>query len=232
MIVFFGETALNITEIRVKPLGRRSDRLRAFCSITIDDEFVVHDLRIIEGRQGLFVAMPSRKLTDKCPSCGGKNHLRAAFCNDCGSKLDKGRAREKGKCHVDVAHPIVSSCRDGIMESVLDAYAAQCGDVEADGEGPATDASPKGEEEQDDRDAGETCGNGKQEDDLEDGDEAESSEGREKDTESSTGGEDAVSEDGDGGDGESAPAEDSDAESSRDDSDRRAGSGGFGEGIF
>ncbi|NIO41765.1 MAG: stage V sporulation protein G, partial [Burkholderiales bacterium] len=53
------------------------DRLRAFCSITFDDCFVVRDLKIIEGNSGPFVAMPSRKLTSHCPECGSKNHLRA-----------------------------------------------------------------------------------------------------------------------------------------------------------
>ncbi len=113
---------MDITEIRVKRLKGRSDRLRAFCSITLDGEFVVHDLRVIEGRKGLFVAMPSRKLTDNCPSCGGKNHLRAAFCSSCGSGLDKNRAQKSEKYHVDVAHPVVSSCREKIMDAVLEAY--------------------------------------------------------------------------------------------------------------
>src|SRR5262249_15970961 len=56
------------------------------------DAFVVRDLKIIEGTKGSFVAMPSRKLTDRCPQCGCKNHLRARFCNQCGGKLDEDRA--------------------------------------------------------------------------------------------------------------------------------------------
>jgi len=113
---------LNITEVRVKLLGGRSDRLRAFCSVTLDDEFVVHDLRVIEGRKGLFVAMPSRKLSDNCPSCGGKNHLRAKYCSECGAKLDEQRARDRDKFHVDVAHPIAPRCREFIQSVVLEAY--------------------------------------------------------------------------------------------------------------
>ena len=113
---------MNITEVRVKLLGGRSDRLRAFCSITLDDEFVVHDLRVIEGRQGLFVAMPSRKLSDNCPHCGGKNHLRSKFCSECGGRLDESRSGDRDKFHVDVAHPIVPSCRELIQSTVLDAF--------------------------------------------------------------------------------------------------------------
>jgi len=52
----------------------------AFCSVTFDDAFVVRDLKIIEGTKGSFVAMPSRKLSDRCNQCGCKNHLRARFC--------------------------------------------------------------------------------------------------------------------------------------------------------
>ena len=112
---------LNITEVRVKLMEGRSDRLRAFCSITIDNDFVVHDLRVIEGKKGKFVAMPSRKLSDSCPQCGGKNHLRASYCNDCGASLNEDRA-EGRKLHVDVAHPINTPCREHIQDAVLEAY--------------------------------------------------------------------------------------------------------------
>ena len=117
---------MKITEVRVKLLEGRSDRLRAFCSITIDGEFVVHDLRVIDGRKGLFVAMPSRKLSDSCPRCGGKNHLRAKHCSECAAKLDENRAlkgaKARDKFHVDVAHPILPACRETVQSIVLQAY--------------------------------------------------------------------------------------------------------------
>ncbi len=109
---------MNITEVRVKLMRNRSDRLRAFCSITIDDDFVVHDLRVIEGRKGFFVAMPSRKLADNCPRCGSKNELRSKFCSDCGARLAEGRQKnvKRDKVHVDVAHPINTECREMLQE--------------------------------------------------------------------------------------------------------------------
>ncbi len=115
---------MNITEVRVKLMRNRSDRLRAFCSITIDDDFVVHDLRVIEGRKGFFVAMPSRKLADNCPRCGSKNELRSKSCSDCGARLAEGRQRnvKRDKVHVDVAHPINTECREMLQERVLAAY--------------------------------------------------------------------------------------------------------------
>ena len=125
---------MNITEVRVKLTEAKKNRLQAFCSITIDNDFVVRDLKIIEGYKGAFVAMPSRKLADKCTKCGCKNHLRARFCNDCGAKLDdkralgesRGEAREesrgKFKLYADTAHPINSKCRDEIEQKVLAAF--------------------------------------------------------------------------------------------------------------
>jgi stage V sporulation protein G len=70
--------------------------------------------------------MPSRKLTDRCPRCDGKNHLRARFCNDCGARLPEDRAEKdmngRAKLHVDIAHPINSMCRDEIQKRVLAAF--------------------------------------------------------------------------------------------------------------
>lgn len=55
---------MNITEVKVRRLDR-DDNLRAFASITIDDVFVVKEIRVMEGKNGLFVSMPSRKVGDK-----------------------------------------------------------------------------------------------------------------------------------------------------------------------
>jgi stage V sporulation protein G len=115
-----------ITEVRIKLMEDNNERLQAFCSVTFDDAFVVRDLKIIEGTKGSFVAMPSRKLTDRCHACGSKNHLRARFCNQCGSKLDEDRATRdadgRAKLHADIAHPINSACREVIQGAVLKAY--------------------------------------------------------------------------------------------------------------
>ena len=117
---------MDITEIRVKMVGDNADRLKAFCSITIDSEFVIRDLKVIDGINGIFVAMPSRKLADRCPKCGYKNHLRAHFCNDCGTKLGDNRAAKdlqgRAKLHADVAHPINAVCRDRVQKAVIEAY--------------------------------------------------------------------------------------------------------------
>jgi stage V sporulation protein G len=117
---------MEITEVRIKLTQDSDDRLQAFCSITFDNCFVVRDLKIIEGSNGPFVAMPSRKLTSHCPRCGCKNHLRAGYCNQCGSKLNPDRAPRdsegRAKLYADIAHPINSACREAIQDRVITAY--------------------------------------------------------------------------------------------------------------
>ena len=54
---------MNITDVRVRKVTKEG-KMKAVVSITIDDEFVVHDIKVIEGEKGLFIAMPSRKATD------------------------------------------------------------------------------------------------------------------------------------------------------------------------
>ncbi len=117
---------MEITEVRIKLTDDPHDRLQGFCSITIDECFVIRDLKIIRGTKGLFVAMPSRKLTDRCPRCNTKNHLRANYCNHCGAKLRSDRAEKdengRAKLYADIAHPINPECRERIQKRVLEEF--------------------------------------------------------------------------------------------------------------
>jgi stage V sporulation protein G len=117
---------VEITEVRIKLMEEPGERLKAFCSITFDNCFVIRDLKIIDGTNGPFVAMPSRKLTAHCPGCGMKNHLRAQYCNQCGKRLDDSRAPKdsegRAKLYADIAHPINSHCREMIQECVIEDY--------------------------------------------------------------------------------------------------------------
>jgi len=117
---------VEITEVRIKLMDEPGDRLKAFCSITLDDCFVVRDLKIIDGATGPFVAMPSRKLTSHCPQCGTKNHLRANYCNQCGHHFQENRAvtddEGRAKLYADIAHPINSACREMIQDRVISEF--------------------------------------------------------------------------------------------------------------
>lgn len=163
---------MKVTNVTVKLSPQGGDRLKAFCTMTLDGEFVVRDLKIIDGTNGLFVAMPSRKLTDHCPKCGGKNHLRAKFCNDCGARLPESRVSDEdvqGKLHADIAHPINSECRTRLQSVILDSYREELrnagreheasnaiGEGEADSAPAETGARAAGQEEPAEREADET----------------------------------------------------------------------------
>jgi len=54
---------MKITDVRVRKITKEG-KMKAIVSITLDDEFVVHDIKVIEGEKGLFIAMPSKKATD------------------------------------------------------------------------------------------------------------------------------------------------------------------------
>ena len=58
-----GAAKMNITDVRVRKVAKEG-KMKAVVSITIDDEIVVHDIKVIEGEKGLFIAMPSKKATD------------------------------------------------------------------------------------------------------------------------------------------------------------------------
>lgn len=55
---------MQISDIRIRRVKKEEGRLKAVASIIIDDAFVIHDIKIIEGAEGYFVAMPSRKTPD------------------------------------------------------------------------------------------------------------------------------------------------------------------------
>ncbi|GFI48079.1 putative septation protein SpoVG [Lachnospiraceae bacterium] len=54
---------MQITDVRVRKITKEG-KMRAIVSITIDEEFVIHDIKVIEGDKGLFIAMPSKKAAD------------------------------------------------------------------------------------------------------------------------------------------------------------------------
>ncbi|MCL1995718.1 MAG: septation regulator SpoVG [Defluviitaleaceae bacterium] len=88
---------MEITQVKVRLINAKSEgsKVKAVASITIDDEFVVHDIKVIEGDRGLFIAMPSKR--DVFPS-----------------------TRTRG--FRDIAHPIKPETRIRIQEAVLEKY--------------------------------------------------------------------------------------------------------------
>ena len=120
-------TAVEITEVRIKLMEDAGERLQGFCSITFDHCFVVRDLKIIEGTNRA-VRGHAQPQADRAllRSCGSKNHLRAAYCNQCGQRLKDDRVAKdddgRAKLYADIAHPINSACREMIQEAVIRAF--------------------------------------------------------------------------------------------------------------
>ena len=114
---------MRITDVQVHLNDSGDTRLQAFCSITIDDAFIVRDVKVIDGPNGVFVAMPSRSSTHKCDDCGNRNDVRSSFCNRCGVELEKIEIDEAEpfRGFVDIAHPTTRQCRERIQQIVLGA---------------------------------------------------------------------------------------------------------------
>ena len=73
---------MNITEVRVKIVDRPDQPVRAIVTFTIDDCFVIHDARIMDGKGGLFVCMPSKRLL-----IGERVDLAHALSNETSEKI-------------------------------------------------------------------------------------------------------------------------------------------------
>ena len=122
---------MEITEVKVILKEGPDKKLKAYATITLDNCFVVRNIKIIKGNKGLFVAMPSRKMREACPKCNYKNVIRSKFCNQCGSSfpaapsMPEANQEVKQSEHRDIAHPITLECREYIQKRVLDAYEAE-----------------------------------------------------------------------------------------------------------
>jgi len=120
---------MEISDVRVKLINDGNDRLKAVCTVTFDEQFVVRDVKVVDGTSGLFVAMPSRKVSVHCPKCSYKNAVRSRFCNDCGGKLPPSQPTEeengRSRLHRDIAHPITTPFRELLQAGVLKAYESE-----------------------------------------------------------------------------------------------------------
>jgi stage V sporulation protein G len=83
---------MKITSINVRRIEKEGSRMKGIASIVLDDSFAVHDIRIIEGDKGLFIAMPSKQV------------------------------RNTPGLYKDIAHPITSEVRTVFEDAILEAY--------------------------------------------------------------------------------------------------------------
>ena len=125
---------MEITEVRVALRDNLQTRLKAYATLTFDHCFVVRNVKIIEGKNGLFVAMPSRKPKIACTKCQYKSDLGSRFCNQCGAVMSRQMSHPPGAgdlespeslSHRDIAHPITAEFREYLQKKVLEAYEAE-----------------------------------------------------------------------------------------------------------
>ena len=125
---------MDITEVRVALRDNPQTRLKAYATLTFDNCFVVRNVKIIEGKNGFFVAMPSRKPKASCPNCQAKHDLGHRFCSQCGAALPRPTPQPSGTgefetsealSHRDIAHPITMEFRHYLQKKVLEAYEAE-----------------------------------------------------------------------------------------------------------
>jgi stage V sporulation protein G len=116
---------MQITEIKITPADPIERPLLAYCSLTLDHCFAIHDLKILSKGERQFVAMPCRKRTYACPFCRRKNSLQAKFCNNCGKDLrvTSRHSTDEQRVYFDVAHPVTPAFRAELERLILEKYA-------------------------------------------------------------------------------------------------------------
>ena len=125
---------MKITEVNIKlPRPDENRRLLAYASAVFDGDFVVHDLKLVQGNSGVILSMPYRSHHDRCPVCKYTNDLRDRYCGGCGHKLDDYRlrnflSRDEGlRERVDVFHPLNNAARSFFRNEVMSAYEREVG---------------------------------------------------------------------------------------------------------
>jgi len=92
------------------------DGILAFARIVLGDCFAVKDIKMMRREGKVFLGMPSRKITDRCQKCGGKNAILDAFCNQCGQKREP--PQENRRLFADSAYPINREFRQCLEEAI------------------------------------------------------------------------------------------------------------------
>ena len=117
---------MEITEIRVFQKEGQDKKLKAYTTVTFDNAFVVRNIKIIQGLNGLFIAMPSRKMKRLCQKCHFKNEVGSKFCNHCGTPVKPENQNtelvDAKTEHRDIAHPITQQFREYLQMKILEAY--------------------------------------------------------------------------------------------------------------
>ncbi len=126
---------MRVTTVRIRmthPEILQRDNVEAFCTAIIDDALAVRDIKIIRGKKGAFMAMPSRKKTERCKNCGCKNRFCAKFCGECGDNLPFVTLTDDESPYADVVFPVSSAARKILEDAIMDSYRQERSLIDAD----------------------------------------------------------------------------------------------------
>lgn len=120
-----------VTEVVIKHAEDPGDKVKAYINVTLNGHVAIHDMKIIRGDQdNFFMAMPSRRIQDRCQECGHKNPVTAKHCSDCGGVQKEARHSldhdGRPKLYADIVHPTDSNFRAYLEQVVLTVWEAQC----------------------------------------------------------------------------------------------------------
>lgn len=112
---------MNITDSKFTfPPQKNNGPVLAYVDFIIDHALLIHDARIIQGPNRVFLAMPSIRKQRHCPACNGKNPLNAKFCSDCGIPQNPQPARHEN--HRDIIHPVLPALRTQLEQALVLAF--------------------------------------------------------------------------------------------------------------
>lgn len=116
--MIISETSLTLAPSDIE----KRDGILAFGRLVVGGSLAVRDLKVMAKDGFIFLGFPSRKICDKCSSCGAKNALLDKFCCNCGA--NRNRVKDSRKVFADVCYPITREARRAIEQAVVDAYNA------------------------------------------------------------------------------------------------------------
>lgn len=123
---------LTAIEVKLPEPNLPRGRLLAYVSLTLDGLLAIHDCKLIEGKDRIFLDFPKHKLTDRC-CCGSKNPVDQRYCGQCGALLGDPAPRyaEGGRrlVHTSTVFPIAGEFRAYLEREVIAAYQAEIDEI-------------------------------------------------------------------------------------------------------
>jgi stage V sporulation protein G len=110
---------MKITRVVVTPIAKKGSRLCGYASIVFDDVFQVKNIRLINGKEGIFIVFPNKETLRPCPKCKVMTSYRHKFCYNCGDEL---AVIIPAATYKDVCYPVTQEFHNVIAGAILAEY--------------------------------------------------------------------------------------------------------------